>query len=65
MTNLIDSPLLLARKVSLVVNSLVFEEVADFIARRKEVVVTNVVLFIGGEFGLWEVKYRSSVMRIS
>jgi len=54
MTNLIDSPLLLARKVSLLVDSLVFEEVADFIARRKEVVVTNVVLFVGGEFGLWE-----------
>ena len=54
MTNLIDRALLLARKVSLLVNSPVLEEVADFIARGQEVVVTDVVLFIGSEFGLYE-----------
>ena len=54
MTNLIDSPLPLARKISLLVNSVFFEEVADFIARREEVVIPDVALFIGGEFGLWE-----------
>jgi hypothetical protein len=54
MTNLVDSPLLFTCKVSLLVNGLLFKEVADFIARREEVVVTSVILFVRGEFGLWE-----------
>jgi hypothetical protein len=53
-TNLIDSPVLLARKVSLLVNGPFFEEVANFIARSEEVIVTDVIIVIGGEFGLWE-----------
>ena len=51
-TNLIDSPVLLARKVSLLVNGPFFEEVANFIARSEEVIVTDVIIVIGGEFGL-------------
>jgi hypothetical protein len=54
MTNLVDGPLFLARKISLRVDGLFFEEEAYFVTRRKEVVVTNVVIFVGGEFGLRE-----------
>lgn len=53
-TNFVNSPVLLARKVSLLINSVFLEEVANFVARCKKVVVTNVILFARGEFGLWE-----------
>jgi len=51
-TNLINSPVFLACKVSLLVNSVFLEEVANFVARCKKVVVTNVVFVARGEFGL-------------
>jgi hypothetical protein len=53
-TNLINGPVFLARKVSVLVDSVFLEEVADFVARCKKVVVTNVVFAVRGEFGLWE-----------
>lgn len=52
MTNLINSPVLLARKVSVLVNSVFLEKVANFVTRCKKVVVANVILFACGEFGL-------------
>jgi hypothetical protein len=57
-TNLIDGLVLIARQVSLPVGGIFLEEVANFIARRKEVVVTDVVLVTGasGEFRLQENK---------
>lgn len=52
MTNLVDGLVLLARQVSLPVGGIFLEEVANFVARRKEVVVTDVVVVPSGEFGL-------------
>lgn len=52
MTNLINSPVFLARKVSLLVDSVFLEEVANLVARCKKVVVTNVVFGARREFGL-------------
>ena len=52
MTNLVDGLVLLARQVSLPVDGIFLEKVANFVARRKEVVVTDVVIVPGGEFGL-------------
>lgn len=52
MTNLVDGLVLLARQVSLPVDGILFEKVADFVARRKEVVVADVVIVPSGEFGL-------------
>jgi hypothetical protein len=40
MTDLIDSVLLLSCQVSALVDSIFFEEVANFVPRRKEVIVT-------------------------
>jgi hypothetical protein len=51
-TNLINSPVLLARQVSLPVGGIFLEEIANFVSRRKEVVVTDVVFVSGGEFRL-------------
>jgi hypothetical protein len=51
-TNLVDGLVLLARQVSLPVGGIFLEEVANFVARRKEVVVTDVVVVPSGEFGL-------------
>ena len=52
MTDLIDSMVLLSCQVSVLVDSVFFEEVANFVARRKEVMVTNVVVVTSREFGL-------------
>lgn len=52
MTNLIDSPVLLAHQVSLPVGGIFLEEVANFVSRSKEIVVTDVVFVSGGEFRL-------------
>jgi hypothetical protein len=54
-TNFVDSHLFLARQISTVIGGIFFEEVADFVARRKEVVVTNVITIIRGEFGLTDI----------
>jgi hypothetical protein len=53
-TNLINGLVLLARQVTMPVGGIFLEEVANFIARRKEVVVTDVVFVSGasGEFRL-------------
>lgn len=52
MTNLINSPMFLARQVSLPVGGILLEEVANFVTRCKEVVVADVVIISGGEFRL-------------
>ena len=52
MTNLVDGLVLIARQVSLPVDDIFLEEIANFIARRKEVVVTDMVVVPSGEFGL-------------
>ena len=52
MTDLIDSMVLLSCQVSALVDSIFFEEVANFVARRKEVMVTNMIVVTSGEFGL-------------
>jgi hypothetical protein len=51
MTDLIDSMVLLSCQVSALVDSFFFEEVANFVARRKEVIVTNMVVVTRREFG--------------
>jgi hypothetical protein len=58
-TNLINSLVLLARQVSLPVDGTFLKEVANFVTRREEVVVTDMVFVSGGKFrlqtkiGLW------------
>jgi hypothetical protein len=52
MTNLVNSLVLLSGQVSLPVDGILLEEVANFVTRRKEVVVAEVVIVPGGEFGL-------------
>ena len=52
MTDLIDSMVLLSCQVSALVDSFLFEEVANFVARRKEVMVTNMVVVTSRKFGL-------------
>lgn len=52
MTNLINGLVLLTHQVSMPVGGIFLEEVANFIARRKEVFVTDVVFVTGGEFRL-------------
>jgi hypothetical protein len=52
MTDLIDSVVLLPCQVSALIDSTFFEEIADFVARRKEVIVTNMVVITRREFGL-------------
>jgi len=51
MTNLVYGLVLLACQVSVPVDRVCFEEVANFVTRRKEVVVTDVIIVTGGEFG--------------
>lgn len=60
MTNFINNPVLLARKVSVPVNSVFLKEVANFVARCKKVIVANVILFACGEFGLVCGKWTAS-----
>jgi hypothetical protein len=55
-TNLVDSFLLLARQVASLIDDTLFKKVANFVARRKEVVVTDVVVVTRGEFGLYMTK---------
>ncbi len=52
MTNLINSLVLLACQVSLSVDRIFLQEVANFVTRRKKVVVTDVITVSGGELGL-------------
>lgn len=52
MTDLIDSMMLLPCQVSVLVDSIFFEEIANFVTRRKEVIVTNMVVITSREFGL-------------
>jgi hypothetical protein len=52
-TNFVDSLLFLARKIAPLIDSTFLEKVANFIARRKEVVIADVVVVAGDEFGLW------------
>ena len=52
MTDLIDSMTLLPCQVSVLVDSIFFEEIANFVTRRKEVIVTNMVVITSREFGL-------------
>ncbi len=52
MTDLIDSVVLLPCQVSALVDSFFFEEVANFVARRKEVIVTHMIVVTRREFGL-------------
>jgi hypothetical protein len=64
-TNLINRLLLIARQVSLPVGGIFLEEVANFVTRRKEVVVTDMVFVSSGEFRLQQIAdMKSSVMRI-
>jgi hypothetical protein len=64
-TNLIDCLLLLARQVSLPVGGIFLEKVANFVTRRKEVVVTDVIFVSRGEFRLQQSHgYESNVMSI-
>jgi hypothetical protein len=51
MTNLIDRVVLLTCQVSVLVDSVFFEEVADFVRRCKEVFVTNMVVVTRRECG--------------
>jgi hypothetical protein len=60
-TNLINSLVLLARQVSLPVDGTFLEEVANFVARRKEVVVADVVSVSSGEFRLQQI---ADMMRV-
>ena len=66
MTNLVNSLVLLARQVSLPVDGIFLEEVANFVTRCEEVLVTDMVFISGGEFRLSKKKskYEGSVMRI-
>lgn len=64
MTNLINSLVLLTRQVSLPIDGIFLEEVADFVTRRKEVVVTDVIFVSGGEFRLQQTE-RSVGMRVA
>ncbi len=64
MTNLVNGLVLLARQGSLPVNGIFLEEVANFVTRREEVVVTDVFIVSSGEFSLQQIVYESSVMRI-
>jgi hypothetical protein len=52
MTDLIDSVVLLPCQVSMLVDSIFFEEVTYLVARRKEVIVTNTVVITRCKFGL-------------
>ena len=54
MTDLIDSMTLLPCQVSVLVDSIFFEEIANFVTGRKEVIVANMVVITTGsrEFGL-------------
>lgn len=52
MTNLVNSLVLLARQVSLPVDGIFLEEVANFVTRCEEVLVTDMVFISGGEFRL-------------
>jgi hypothetical protein len=52
MTNFVNSLLFLAGKIAPLIDGTFFKEVADFIARRKEVVIADMVVVTGGEFGL-------------
>ena len=58
MTNLVNSLVFLARQVSLPVGGILLEEVANFVTRGKEVVVTDVVIVSGGEFRLQQIGYE-------
>lgn len=51
-TDLIDSMVLLPCQVSAVVDSIFFEEIANFVTRCKEVIVTNMVVVTRRELGL-------------
>jgi hypothetical protein len=51
-TNFVNSILFLAHQIASLVDGVFFKEVTNFIARRKEVVITNVVVVTRGEFGL-------------
>jgi hypothetical protein len=57
MTNLIDRVVLLTCQVSVLVDSVFFEEVADFVRRCKEVFVTNMVVVTRRECGLTTVNW--------
>lgn len=52
MTDLIDSMTLLPCQVSVLVDSIFFEEIANFVTGRKEVIVANMVVITSREFGL-------------
>lgn len=64
MTNLVNSSVLLAGQIALPVDGILLEEVADFVTRRKEVVVPDMVIVPGGEFGLMNGGSAGGVMRI-
>jgi hypothetical protein len=64
MTNFVNSSVLLAGQIALPVDGILLEEVADFITRRKEVVVPDMVIVPGGEFGLMKGWSAGCVMRI-
>jgi hypothetical protein len=56
MTNLVYGLLLLASQLSLGINRFFFEEVANFVSRREEVVVTDVIVVAGGESSLTQMR---------
>jgi hypothetical protein len=56
MTNLVYGLVLLTCQVSVPVDCVCLEEVANFVTRRKEVVVTDLVIVTSGEFGLRNVR---------
>ena len=58
MTDLINSVVLLPCQVSALVHSIFFEEVSNFVAGRKEVIVTNMVVVTRREFGLTAMNSR-------
>lgn len=55
-TNLVNSLVLLSGQVSLPVDGILLEKIANFVTRREEVVVTEVLIVLGGEFALQETK---------
>lgn len=58
MTDLIDGVVFLPCQVFALVDSIFFEEVANFVAGRKEVIVTNMVVVTRREFGLTAMNSR-------
>ena len=53
MAYLVDRQLLLPCQLSILVYCVLFEEVPDLVSRCEEVVISNVIVVVRREFGLW------------